>query len=225
MVQDEIARLTRETLSELSVSRFQSGWRSKPDVLLVQVGERSLVVKDFAPRGWLVRNTIGRWATAREVRAYRALDGLRCVPRFLGCIDSLAFAVEHRPGHRMSRRLASSLPPGFVAELEQAVASMHERGVVHLDLRHRTNVLADPQGHPVLIDFASAICLRRDGWLGRTLLPLLAAIDRAAVAKWRERLEPQSHAGESGQVSSFSGAASGASASSSERRRGASRPK
>jgi hypothetical protein len=225
MVQDEIAGLKRETLSELSVSRLQSGRRSKPDVLLVQVGERSLVVKDFAPRGWLVRSTIGRWVTAREVRAYRVLDGLRCVPRFLGCLDALAFAVEHRPGRRMSRRLASSLPPDFLEELEQAVASMHERGVVHLDLRHRTNVLIDPQGHPVLIDFASAICLRRDGWLGRILLPLLAAIDRAAVAKWRERLEPRSHAGASRQASRFSGNASGTSTSSSERRRGARRPR
>lgn len=190
MAESQIAGLSRETLPRSTVSIYQTGRPYNPDVLLVRLGDRCVVVKDFAPRNWLVRKTIGRWITSREVRAYRALDGHPAVPGLLGRLDVFAFAIEHRPGRRMSRRLAPWLSGGFVEELAAAVAAMHERGVVHLDLRHRTNVLADAEGHPVLLDFASAICLPPKGWLGRLLLPLLMPVDRAAVAKWRKRLEP-----------------------------------
>jgi len=166
------------------------GNRRNPDVLLVEVGGRRIVVKDFAPRGFWVRATIGRWITAREVRALRALDGLPAVPRLLGPIDALAFAVEYRPGRRMSRKLAGDIPPEFLGRLEAALREMHRRGVAHLDLRHRSNVLLGEDGAPVLIDFGSALTFRPGGFLSRWLLPLLGRIDLAALEKWRVRLTP-----------------------------------
>lgn len=182
--------IRRADLPRLTVTRLQAGRPRKPDVLLVRWGEHDVVVKDFASRHWLVRNTLGRFAIAQEVRAYRALRGHPAVPVFLGRIDGLAFAVEYRPGQHMRRRLAEALPKEFVHELEDAVARMHEAGVVHLDLRHRSNVLADLDGHPLLLDFASAVRLRPESWLGRRLLPWLRTIDLRAVEKWRSRLKP-----------------------------------
>lgn len=190
MTAAEFPSLHRRDLPRLTVACLQAGRPRKPDVLLVRQGDHDVIVKDFAPRGWLVRHTLGRWAIAREVRAYRALRGHPAVPVFLGRIDALAFAVEYRPGEHMRRRLAETLPKEFIDELEDAVAHMHEAGVVHLDLRHRSNVLADGDGHPLLLDFASAVLLRPDGWLGRWLLPWLRSIDRRAVQKWRARLQP-----------------------------------
>ena len=199
--------LTRAELAAHTVAVLSRGGGRNPDVVLVELGARRIVVKDFAPRSRWVRATLGRWITSREIRAYRALAGLACTPRYLGRVDALAFAVEYRPGRRMSRRLAGELAPGFAARLEDAVAALHARGVVHLDLRHRSNVLVDERGEPVLIDFASAICLQPGGWLGRALLRRLARIDRLAVAKWRQRLTT-----------------AGASLAASDARRGASRP-
>jgi predicted Ser/Thr protein kinase len=166
------------------------GNRRNPDVSLVEHAGARFVVKDFAPRGALVRAWLGPWLLARELRAYRALAGHPAVPRLLGRIDRLAFAVEYRPGRRMSRRLADRVPPGFVDALEGAVRDLHSRGVVHLDLRHRSNILLGEDGAPVLIDFASAFCFRRGGLGARWLLPLLAHVDRRAVEKWRTRLRP-----------------------------------
>ena len=74
---------------------------------------------------------------------------------------------------------------------------MHARGVAHLDLRHRSNVMVDEQGRPVLIDFASAVCFRPGSLLARLLLPRLASVDLGALQKWRERLVPQPAAGAS----------------------------
>jgi predicted Ser/Thr protein kinase len=184
--------ITRGELARYTTAVLNRGNSRNPDVLLVEVGGRQLVVKDFAPRGVWVRTTIGRWITAREVRALRALDGLPSVPRLLGSIDSLAFAVEYRPGRRMSRKLAGRVPPEFLGRLETALREMHGRGVAHLDLRHRSNVMVGEDGGPILIDFGSALTFRPGSLLARWLLPLLARIDFAAVEKWRARLSPPS---------------------------------
>lgn len=183
---------TRAEIESHTIGILHHGGARHPDVLLVELGARRFVVKDFAARPRWIRATLGRWLTRREARAYRVLDGLACVPRWLGRVDGLALAVEYRPGRRMSRRLASELPRGFIERLDEAIRALHERGVVHLDLRHRSNVLVDARGEPVLIDFASAILLRPDRWLGRALLPRLARVDRRALAKWRQRLVPGS---------------------------------
>lgn len=183
--------LDRESLARDTVAVLNRGNARNPDVLLVRDGGREVVVKDFAPRARWVRATIGRWINAREIRAYQRLAGHRAVPRLLGRIDALAFAVEYRPGRRMSRRLADEVSPHFVDELEEAIRDLHVRGVAHLDLRHRTNVLEGEDGHPVLIDFASAVCFKPGGWGARWILPLLARIDLRALRKWKERLRPR----------------------------------
>ena len=180
--------LTRGNLSERVREVLSRGSRRNPDVLLAGDGSRDVVVKDFAPRGALVRATIGRWITARELRAYRHLRDHAAVPRLLGSLDALAFAVEYRPGRRMSRKLAGNLPDGFFEELREAVGRLHEAGLVHLDLSHRSNVLVDESGHPVLIDFASAVRFRPGGLAARLVLPWLARFDRRALEKWRVRL-------------------------------------
>ena len=180
--------LDRRALAGAPIQVLQRGAGRKPDVVLVRVGGRDVVVKDFAARAWWLRATLGRWLVSREVRAYRALAGHRDVPALLGRIDAHGFAVEHRPGRRLSRQRAHELPPDFLARLERAVGEMHARGVVHLDLRHRSNVLVDAAGAPVLIDFASAVCLRPDRWPDRVLLGWLARVDRRALAKWRRKL-------------------------------------
>ncbi len=182
---------TRAELGARTVSVLNRGGRRNPDVLLVSLGPARAVVKDFAPRGAFVRRTIGRWITAREVRAWTRLDGHPAVPRFLGRIDPLAFAVEHRPGRPMRRKLRGDVPDDFLPRLEAAVAEMHARGVVHLDLRHRSNVMVDEHGAPVLIDFGSALVFDPKGWMARLLLPLLARIDYGALEKWRVRIQPE----------------------------------
>jgi predicted Ser/Thr protein kinase len=167
---------------------LEPGTGRDPVVSLARLGEREIVIKDFASRSFWVRNLIGRWMIAREAKAYRVLAGHPAVPRFYGRVDALALALEYRPGRRMSRRTYGALPAEFLAELEQAIREMHARGVAHLDLRHRSNVIADAAGHPVLIDFASAVCLRPGSFAARVLLPLLAYFDLRALRKWQLRV-------------------------------------
>lgn len=176
----------RALLLSRVVRVLNRGGYGNPDVLLVVHAGREMVLKDYAPRSWLVRNTVGRCVTALESRTWSALAGHPNVPRFVARVDRLALLAEYRPGRPVSGRRA--VPPGFLAELERAIEEMHRRGVVHLDLSHRSNILVDADGRPVLIDFGSALALRPGSLLARCLVPWLARVDRRALAKWRAKL-------------------------------------
>jgi serine/threonine protein kinase len=180
--------LDRRNLAAQTRAVLNHGGWGNPDVLLVESSLGSVVVKDFAPRTRYVRRWLGPWLLRREAQAYRRLDGLEAVPRLLGQIDGEALVLEYRPGVLLSRSLAGRLPPTFLAELQTAIAEMHQRGVVHLDLRHRSNILAGEDGRPVLLDFASALRFDRSTWWGRVAVALLGWVDRRALRKWQVRL-------------------------------------
>jgi RIO-like serine/threonine protein kinase len=179
---------SREALAGSSVELLRLGSWSSPDVSLVRDREGLAVVKDFSPRRFFVRATLGRWLTARELAAHRALADHPAVPALFGRIDALALAIEYRAGEPLSRDRARALRPSFARELREAVGEMHRLGVAHLDLRHYSNVLAGKDGGPVLLDFASAIRFRPGSVAARWILPLLARIDQRAVRKWEARL-------------------------------------
>jgi serine/threonine protein kinase len=180
---DRANQLERRDLEGSPRRLLQRGRASKPDVWLVDSEHGTLVWKDFAARGVLVRKLWGPWSTRREVRAYRLLVGHPSVPRLIAAVDPLSFAVMYRPGRPLSRRVRRHLRPEFFDDLAAGVEAMHDQGVVHLDLRHRSNILVDAEGRPILIDFGSALCLRPRSLFWR----LLAAFDRRAVKKWRTR--------------------------------------
>lgn len=187
---DRDARAMREALEGRPSRPLSRGGWGNPDVRLVETAGGPVVVKDFAPRSALVRRILAPWLIGRELAAYARLADVGAVPRVLGRLGRGALVLEYRPGTLLSRSLRGELPSGFLDELEAAIAEMHARGVVHLDLRHRSNVLAGDDGRPVLLDFASAIRVDPASRVGRVVVRWLGAIDRRALAKWRVKLTP-----------------------------------
>lgn len=177
--------LSRSALEAAPKHLLNRGRLGNPVVWLVEMPRGPVVWKDFAPRPSWLRATLGRVAISREARAYSRLGGHPGVPRLLGRVDAVSLVVEYRAGRPLSRRVRRNLHKKFWDRLDRSIDAMHERGVVHLDLRHRSNVLVDADEQPILIDFGSALCLRP----GSFALRSLARIDRSAVRKWRERHE------------------------------------
>lgn len=174
-------------------SLLHRGGLAQADLRLVESPDGDLLVlKDYSARPAWLRFAWSRWLCAREQFAYRAIEqrlGARgWLPGFRGSVGREGFLLSYRPGRPLSRALAGELPSGFVDELDEAVQALHGVGVVHLDLSHRSNVLVDACGHPVLLDFASALVAPPGGLRARMLVALLGGMDRRAIRKWRRKL-------------------------------------
>jgi len=182
--------LTRERLPASILYTIKRGGFLRPDVLAADGGAGPVVVKDWGPRSRPIRGLLGPILLRREARAHRRLEGLGCVPRMLGRLDARALVLEYRPGTRVSGHRPWIFDARFAGLLARQVAKLHARGVVHLDLSHRSNVGADPAGEPLIFDLGAALCLRPGKALGRGLLRALALADLRALRKWRRRLSP-----------------------------------
>ncbi|MBZ5637489.1 MAG: hypothetical protein LAO51_01890 [Acidobacteriia bacterium] len=180
----------RDEIAAATVGILQKGGRDKADLLLVNVGDGVMVVKDFAAKSRWTR-LLGRIQIHRELKAYRWLGRMPGIPAFVGAVDALALAVERVEGERLH---GSPNPRArgedHLLKLRALIDRFHEAGVVHNDLRGRENLMLRPDGELVLLDLAGAICLEPDGLAHRLLFRGLALTDEAAYLKWKEFLAP-----------------------------------
>ena len=176
-----------------TVETIVKGGLGKADVLVVNLGQGPMIVKDFAHGVWWLR-WLGALQAARETSAYRKLEGVPGVPRFIGRIDRLAFAIERIDGERLAfLRHTEDSGIRHLAALRAIVDAIHARGVVHNDLRGRENVLLARDGSLAVIDFAAALHLAPGGLLHRLLFRRLATTDEAALLKWKGILAPSTY--------------------------------
>ena len=121
------------------------------------------------PMGWL-----GRRLAAREQGFMDRLAGIDGVPGSLGpiCVGGrrLANAVSRQfvEGHalRPDERVNAEFFPRF----DRILAEVHRRGVAHVDLHKRENILVDEAGRPHLIDFQISFALPTGSRLAARIL-------------------------------------------------------
>jgi hypothetical protein len=187
---DGVRLPTRGELEQLPATVIHAGSATKSSVRVVATGGQRLLVKDVRPLHPLLRTIYGRRVLRREERALAALEGTAGVPRLLGRVDVDAIAMEYLDAEPLRRDLGRERLEAALAKLGERVDALHERGVVHLDLRQRRNVLVGPAGEVFLVDFQSALVLGRGG-MGGVLLRWLARFDRGGVLKFKARYAPQ----------------------------------
>lgn len=156
--------LTRSNLHGYVRRRIRPGGGTRPALLLLEDRGRRAVVKDYRPSSWLLRTLVGPWLIGREARVYRVLSGTPGVPRLIGILDREALVVEHVAGRSCAEYADGALPPEFFERLQSVVAGIHARGVVHCDIKNRSNIVVGDGGLPYIVDFASAFT--REGSLG-----------------------------------------------------------
>ena len=164
-------------------------WRDAR-VKIVEVDGHRALLKDVYDRNPLFRFLVGRHLIRREFKLYKALEGVRGVPRAYRLLDKDAFLVEYidgMPPRRYKRRVARLKNP-FYKECFRLIDELHRRGLVHLDLRNKNNFLIADGAQVYIVDFASAIQVPR--WLPfrRFWVSVLGAFDRAGVLKMKQRL-------------------------------------
>jgi serine/threonine protein kinase len=178
----------REALARAGV--LKAAGPTKADLRVLELPEGGVVIKDYGSKPWWTR-VWAWWQIARECRAYAFAGPQPFLPRLLGRVDALALALERIPGKQLADVHGAYANKGaLLSSLRAAIDALHARGIVHLDLRGRENVMVTPEGRIFLLDLGGAVWLRPGGLLHRWLFPWLVTADEAAWIKWKEMLAP-----------------------------------
>ena len=180
-----------DTVSRITVTGTQRrGW-AKADIKQVLVGSEKAILKDFADKSWVVR-WLGRRQLRRETQALARLEGISGIPTLLGEASPcglLLTRIEGDPITRWGRGRQAGIEAMF-ERLARLVDAIHARGVAHLDLRKRDNVLVAGDGSPGIIDFNASFCFVPGSLGARVLFPLMRRVDASALLKWKSQLIP-----------------------------------
>lgn len=185
------AAIARGDLSQLPLKNLaKEGW-TRAQILLGQIGNEKFIVKDFASKSFFTRWCIGWPSIRKEWRVYKRLEGLEGIPKAFQKLDASALLMEYVEGFPIKRALKERLDWSFFQQLERLVDRIHSKGIAHLDLGQKRNILIDDQNRPHLVDFSSAFTLGNLPLLRSTLFPLLKWIDKRGIYKFKERYAPQ----------------------------------
>jgi hypothetical protein len=181
--------LDRDAVESATLRLLRPRARNRPDLRLLEWRGERVVAKDWRGASLLLRPHARR-CLAREWRALEALVGLPGVPRPIARVDGV-IVVSHVAG----ALLAHGRPPharreAFFAALAACVERIHARGVVHLDLRQRRNILCDADGQPGVLDFEAALLFDPTRAFGRLALHWGCKLDRLALLKHKARYAP-----------------------------------
>ncbi len=178
-------RFDRTSLSQASKTLLRDGRWANARVMRVSVAGRDWVMKDFAPRAWWVRNTIGRLFVRRELATLQRLHGIAGIPPDPFRVDAHAIAFGYIEGETLGKVDPVRQTPQYFMALEALMKAIHARGIVHLDTRGTGNVLMQPDGSPALIDFQSSLSTR---WMPAAWRRFLEHVDLTGVyKKWLQR--------------------------------------
>ena len=182
--------LTEADLKNGNVRLHQKGKWGKADILLLETERGKAVVKDFGRKNLPVR-WYGRWQIRREASIYRRLSGIAGVPRYYGRIGKNAMAIEFIQGERISQWKRRELPPALFSRLWDLIEEIHSRGIVHIDLRKRDNILINASGEVFIIDFNASFRFLPGSRAARWFFPALRKIDHFGFLKWKAALAPK----------------------------------
>jgi hypothetical protein len=188
----EVTSILPATLpADLLVTVVKKGPWGKADILRFNYEGGEAILKDFSAKSAPVR-WLGRRQLRRERRALDGLAGVPGVPAVLGGLPPYGLFLQPMRGEaitRWRRRPRPEIAP-MLERLAALVDRIHARGVAHLDLRKRDNILVAADGTPSVIDFNASISFRPGSLGSRLIFPVLRAVDRSALLKWKALLLP-----------------------------------
>lgn len=125
-----------------------------------RIGERQILIKSAAGEGftaWLNRRML-----RREHRIYVRLAGVSGIPHCYGFFMDRYLVLENVQSQTL-RYATISDRETFFEEMLATIKAIHERGVVHGDLKRKENVLVTHDSRPCLIDFGVST-IRKPGF-------------------------------------------------------------
>jgi RIO-like serine/threonine protein kinase len=162
------------------ILRDKGGFLS-PVVSVVDDKGRAAVLKDYRTKNAVTRGLLAPILVRREYAILKRLEGIPGIPRAYAIVGKMALLIEYIEGKTLNKFKPGELPDLIYERLCETVRAMHGRGVVHLDLRQKKNIVVAGD-RPYLVDFANAL----KGRLTRQL----RAVDESGLLKFKQRNFP-----------------------------------
>lgn len=175
-----------------SSGNIYPGKGTQADIWLAGVNNQLVAVKDYHQKGFLVKFLFGRWLIEREFKVYQKLQGIKGIPKVYKLLDKDAFILEYIEGKDCSHFNKGSLSEEFFIKLKDLIDEIHRHGVVHCDLKKRTNIIITPAGQPFLIDFAAGFAKgRKFNFIWNWFYRQFYEDDLKAIAKLKKKVAPE----------------------------------
>lgn len=171
--------------SDERIIRDKKGFTS-PRITVVDWQGRPALLKDYGKKNIITRSLFAPVSVRREFRILKRLEGIRGIPRPIKIVNNNALLMEYIEGKHVGKFGPSGLPVKVYERLVAVVEAMHARGVVHLDLRQRKNVLIAEDLQPWIVDFTNALEIGPRSPL-RPFLGMLTDVDRSGLLKFKHR--------------------------------------
>ncbi len=184
--------LSYQELRQCTIETLRFGESTRADVLLIERHGDQAILKDYSGSNKGFRWFIAPLLVYREIKALHALDPVQGVPGFIRKLSGQTFLMEFIPARQIGLHTEEIDWSLFIPRIEALVNALHDKGVVHGDLRNTTNILATLRQRPVFVDFVSAVHRgHRFNVLSLILFKLCQPIDHGAVFKLKEKYAPQ----------------------------------
>jgi len=171
------------------VRRIASKKGLKPDILILEKTGERMVAKDFREKNFFARCLWGPLNLRYEKFILDRLDGVAEIPRVIGFEDCNCLLLSWLDGEGIKAR-SQQLDENFFPRLFAIIEAIHQRGVLHLDLGHKSNIMVDAAGRPQVIDFNISLYLPPYRFF-RPLFKLLARVDYYSVLRLKVKYRPQ----------------------------------
>lgn len=184
---DIFGKVHRQDIEMYKVGVIGEG--NQGDIYKISVDGCIAAVKDIAGKSRIYRLFFGRWLLSRECRIYHLLFNLPGIPKLYKVIDQDGFIFEYIEGTPLSAFPKDApIPHEFFDALEDLVRRVHDKGVVHSDLKHKKNIIVAKGYQPYLVDFGASLTMGSP-WnlIQRWLYKQFLDIDLKAVSKIRNR--------------------------------------
>ena len=184
--------LPRSVLLDKKTRSFKVAQNTRADVSLIDLDGKLMIYKDYTESSKGFALLLAPFLVYRETKALRQLQGVEGIPGLLGKVDSRSFLMEFVPARRIRFVYMDLDWAAFIPKTEELVQNLHERGVIHGDLRNATNILVDSNHNPVFVDFVSAVHRGyRYNPFSWALFTLCLVIDRGAMYKLKDKYAPE----------------------------------
>ena len=155
--QSSLKQWIEDSLSN-NTNILAAGYQGK--TLLYNKDDQKLVIKIPHGRGFI--KYLHTCMIRHEARVYQQLQNLEGTPACYGLIDNQYLALEFINGEPIRNKRPINNEHYFES-LFKLIENMHKKGVAHMDLKKKDNLLVTHHDEPCALDFGAAI-IRKEGF-------------------------------------------------------------